>query len=221
MKVSSAIVAALLVIAGAANARAATITFDGVANATLVNNLYAGVTLECVDGSYAGVCTSWDSDGSSVWARTVGTNNVVSTLQTGIPAERVNLTGTIQATFATPGVTSVSIDAFNFLSPEGFGAPGAAFLNAYSNTLGLLGATSSGVVGSWQTLSLSGLGAIDYVQFSHSIGAHASYSYFDNLAFTTGTGGGDPDPMPEPMSAILFGAGLLGVTLRRRFVRRA
>jgi hypothetical protein len=222
MRIRHAIAAAALVVAGAANAQATTITFDGVANATVINSLYAalGVTFACSDGNFPGTCNV-DGDGANVYARTTAINNspanVISSLGAGIPGERVNLTGPIQANFTT-GQSSVSLDAFLLLSPEGFGAPGAAFLSAFNGTT-FLGSQSTSASETWQTLTVGGFGQdITNVRFSSTVGAYPSYGVFDNLVFAGTTPNPDPNPapVPEPVSMLLVGTGLVGLVARYR-----
>jgi hypothetical protein len=220
-KVCVLAVAALLALAPA-RANAATITFDDVASGTVINNFYAatGVTFACSDGSFAGICNSFNSDGTNVYALASSVNNspgnVVSTFPMGFAGERENLTGTIQATFVAP-VSSVSIDAYAFQGLEGFGQPGVGYVSAFNGAT-LLGTTTTAGYGTWQTLSLS-FASITHVQFSSTVGGFPSYAIFDNLTFSTttdpGPGPTDPAPVPEPASSTLMAMGLLGMIASR------
>jgi hypothetical protein len=197
------------------NAAPITITFDGVADGTVINSTYAGlgVTFTCIDGTFPGSC---GVDGANVYAQASATNNsalnVISTLDAGFPVNRVDLTGVIQADFASPAST-VRIDAYTLLNPEFFGTPGMAFLSAFNGTT-LLGTTSTTAYGTWQTLSLS-FPEITSIRFSGALPAGSS-ALFDNLSFDTNS---EATPVPEPASILLLGTGaasLIGRRLRRR-----
>jgi PEP-CTERM motif-containing protein len=110
-------------------------------------------------------------------------------------------------------VTSVSIDSFVLLSPEGFGTPGTGFLSAFDGTT-FLGSASTTSSETWQTLTVS-FANITSVRFSGTPGSYPSTAWFDNLVFTSATdgGGGNGDgetPVPEPSSLVMLAMGALG-----------
>lgn len=190
--------------------RADVINFDNVADGTVVNNAYAGLTFS-------------NPIGGDIYARSAPgaetPNNVVSVLATGIPAYSAYY-GAVDVMFATLQST-VSIDASPMLLPEGLGEIlNRPFLQAFDASNNLLGTVyyagalpGVGGIGPYETLSFTSTDNIAKVRFSVQQGAGGLnvYGFFDNLTYDTGTG-----KVPEPGSLFLLGAGLLSVTLRKK-----
>ena len=208
----------LLFTAFATQANAALITFDGVSDGTIINNAYSGVTftqlLSGVDGGnvYARASTAAESP-----------SNVVSIFGAPSYPGFDNRYGTIHAAFSS-AQASVSIDSFLVLAPEGFGASGTGFLNAFCSGI-FCGQSTTTNLGAWNTLSVLRSGITD-AYFSVAYNEYPTYGLFDNFNFSDGSGsngnggnGGVISPVPEPetYAMLLAGLGLIGfITYRRK-----
>lgn len=206
MKKLTILVSLVLSTAFATQANAVLIDFDGVSNGTVVNNQYSGVTFSKL---LSGV------DGGPVYARSMGSfaespPNVISVFETGYPGFD-NRWGTIHAAF-TSAQTSVSVDSFLVLAPEGFGASGTGYLKAYSSGT-LIGTSTTTNLGVWDTLSVSGSGITD-AYFTVQYNQYPTYGLFDNFNFSDGQVAAVPEP--ETYAMLLAGLGLLGFTAKRR-----
>jgi hypothetical protein len=233
--------AMLLFVTGTALADT-TITFDGLADGTVINNQYAGVTLQCFVGG--GGCPT----GANVYARTEGVGfafsgaNVVSTEPLGIwPLQQDPATGAIEVLFSTPQ-SAASIEAMPFTLPEGFGTPGYSYLQAYSksgSTFNFLGASYDSTLNQYSLLNVntsqwaSGT-LIDALLIGQVEGGFPTAALFDNLCYSdvatgcnSGSGGPGPFPAPppgtpgapvtapEPGTILLSGLGLAAFALKR------
>jgi len=209
MKKTLVFVACLLLASGIGfQANAALINFDDVANGTVINTNYAGVTFTQL---LSGV------DGGNVYARSISgaasAPNVVSIFSDpGYPGFD-NRFGTIHAEFAA-AQTSVSVDTFLTLAPEGFGASGTAFLRAYNSSNVQVGLVTTTTLNSWETLSITGSDIVR-AYFTVAYNEFPTYGLFDNFNFDDGTGGPGPGPgtapVPEPGTMMLLGSGLVGL----------
>lgn len=178
--------AALLLVAGAAGA--ATINFDGLADGTVVNGQYSGVSLINPVG------------GGNVYARAwSGGNNVVSihSAVSGWAAPYNAQQGAVDASFATPQ-RSVSIDAAPFLAPENFGtAIARPYLQAFDSAGNLLATVyyqgalpNPSGTGPIETLTyVSPIANIARVRFTVQGGTGGAFvrGIFDNLSYSTTT----------------------------------
>ena len=199
--------------------RADVITFDGLADGTIIDTYYAGLTFN-------------NPVGGSIYARTTtgaeSASNVVSVLATGIPAYSAYY-GAVDVSFATLQST-VSIDASPMLLPEGLGQIlNRPYLQAFDSSNNLLGTvyyagTLPGVggIGPYETLTFtSASNNIAKMRFSvqQSQGGLNVYGFFDNLSY--GTSGPIEEQVPEPSSLLLLGTGVLSMTgaLRRKLHR--
>ncbi len=115
------------------------------------------------------------------------------------------LPGSITAVFTTP-LSLVSLDVINGLSAATFtlSAYGAGSVFLGSRAISLATFTSPGDVGS---LSLGGIGPIHSILLTSNQGAGNIDFAIDTVTF---------DPVPEPGTLLLVGAGLTGLALRRR-----
>jgi len=201
-------------------ALATTITFDIVADGTVIDTAFAaqGVTFD-------------NPIGGSIYARAVATSasppNVVSVLQTGFPAFDAR-SGAVEAVFAAPQ-SHVSIDAAIVRAPEGLGTPQNAPKLEIYDTLGALLTTVSwdfatipqppaGGITGYETLAFnSGASDIGKVRFfsSQPGGSPSNFGLFDNLVFSETT----TVPIPEPTSLVCLGLGLGGLAAARRLRR--
>lgn len=214
--------------------RADTVTFDDVANGTVIDTRYAGVTFV-------------NPLGGDIYARnnfnSADTTNGVSLFSTAAsPTGAFNAQyGAVDATFDT-GKTFVSIDVAGFMNSGDLigNSPLRPFVEVYSGntlltpTIYYGTALSSGFVGPYQTISFfSAAGDITRIRLSaqYAVGQQQVFAEFDNLVFDsrasatdaatgvinplrdngTGGGGGGGTAVPEPASLSLLGFGLVGV----------
>lgn len=207
------LVAILVVIVNDSNATV--INFDDVADGTVINTHYAGVTFSNPLGGdvYAqAVCC-----GASISAP-----NAVSILNSGSLDFFFNATsGAVDATFAALQQT-VSIDVRAVGPVEFLGAlQNRPFLEAYDSANNFLGRVLfAGALPTdccfaftpSETLTFTSLTTnIAKVRFSSQIsqGGAPVFGLFDNLSFTTS--GGNTSPVPEPATALLLAGGLAGL----------
>jgi len=197
------------------NAFATLINFDDVANGTVINNHYAGVTFSNPLGP------------ADIYARTSSVNNspsnVVSVFQTGIPAFDARF-GAVEVLFSQ-AQKFVSIDAAILRAPEGFGNPtnypkleiydsALHFLTAVAWNFNLTPQPGAGGLSAFQTLSFdAGTNNIGKVRFlsGQPNGGPSNFGYFDNLNYTV---------VPVPAAFWLFGTALSGFGLFGRNKRR-
>jgi len=114
----------------------------------------------------------------------------------------------------TATLTVSSVDPFNFLGAQFAswqGGQGLANSVAVRGYLGanLVGTVSMGLLPAWAPLS-GGIAGVDRLEFSTNLGTGMSAGYFrmDNLNY---------EPVPEPLTLLLIGGGLLAFGgLRRR-----
>ena len=223
MKLKLAIAGVLIFLSMARPSQAATITFDGLADGTVINNLFPGLTF------------SNGAGGGDVYAQSftgaISGTNVVSVINGGIDGAFNASDGGVQVDFAT-GQSTVSIDTAAIAPIEGLGAVlNKPFLQAWDT-----GGNFIGVVyytlplptvgqGATQTLTINAATGtlIGRVQFSTQIsqGGQIMRGVFDNLTYDAGTtgGGGNDEGVPEPSSIALLATGVCGM-IGRRFSKR-
>lgn len=202
-------------IASMQSVQATTINFDGVADGTVVNTLYSGVTFS-------------NPFGDDVYARFVNGPvgwhsspfNVVSLSQAEFSPFNTD-SGAVDAVFDVLQQT-VSIDVAAVASSDPSGTPQSRpFLEAYDATDNLLGKilfagalpTSASAVTAFETITFTSASAnIKKIRFSseQTEGGPAIYGLFDTLAFA-----GEPtnpsNNVPEPSMFSLLGIGALGL----------
>jgi hypothetical protein len=194
---------------GTSGAQATTLNFDDVADGTVIDTAYAGVTFS-------------NPLGGDVYARSTSfaasATNVVSIFQTGLPPFNASY-GAVDISFATLQHT-VSVDAAAVAALEPLGTPhNRPYLQAFDSTGHLLQTvyfsgtlpTNSFQVSAYETLSFTGVGdSIAKIRISGQQGAGGPplYALFDNVTFTS--------TVPEPASLPLLVAGLAGVGLAAR-----
>jgi hypothetical protein len=185
-------------------AHATTINFDDVADGTVIDSHYAGVTFS-------------NPLGGSIYARgsviAETSPNVVSVFATGFPEFDVRH-GAVEAVFAALQ-SLVSIDASPVRSFEPLdGSANRPFIEFFDSSNKLLDEEKwSGTLpdtgnGPYETLSYdAGSALIAYVIFSsqHPVGSEPVYGAFDNLTFGAATA------VPEPGTLILLATGVAGL----------
>lgn len=203
------------------------INFDDVANGTVINTHYAGVTFTCnVAGggcpdATGNVYAGFNNDALSP-TNVLTSIFVPSAVEQG--AQTDTTSGAIIVAFSTPQ-SAVSIEAFAFLSAEVFGTPGYAYMQVYNSSLTAISPyiTDTAVSGgAWSPLSFSSAaGNISYLLLG-DVSNNNSATLWDNLCFSTsstgcaGSTGGGPTNTPEPASFALLGFGLLALAARNR-----
>ncbi len=209
---SVVLLAATLGLSGAASA--ALITFDGLADGTVINSYYSGVTFN----NPLPASTNF-TDPPNIFARSSSTNaspgNVVSVFGTGVPAFDARW-GAVEAVFSS-GQRHVSIDAAILRVPEGLGSPTnmpkleiydllGAFVTSVTWDFSVIPQPGAGGITGFETLGYtSGADDIGKVRFlsGQPGGAPSNFGIFDNLAYSRGGG-----TIPEPGSMALLGLGL-------------
>lgn len=209
------------------------LNFDNVANATNIDNAYAGVTFSCF--SSVNACNGTSNSGD-VFARSFlfapSAANIIATFANGVAGTQDSTTGAIEVAFAT-AQSAVSIDDYLFQAPEGLGTGGYGYLEAFDSTFHLLGTVQDVYGGNvanldvTKTLSFSsGAGNISYLLLGDIQGANI-ISAFDNLCYSTSAsgcvaggsgsnGGGNSVPEPGALAMLASGvAGLVGLKFRR------
>lgn len=213
-----------LSIASMQSVQATTINFDGLADGTVVNTLYSGVTFS-------------NPFGNDVYARFVNRPvgwhsspfNVVSLSPMEFSPFNTD-SGAVEAVFVDGLQQTVSIDVAAVASSDPSGAPESRpYLEVYDATDNLLGKilfagalpTSATEVTAFETLTFTSASMnIKKIRFSseQTEGGPAIYGLFDTLTFA----GQPPDPannVPQPSVLSLLGIGalgLLGQALQRR-----
>ncbi|MEO8372822.1 MAG: PEP-CTERM sorting domain-containing protein [Candidatus Solibacter sp.] len=202
-------------------AEAAVITFDTVADGTVVNSMYSGVTFT-------------NPIGGDIYARDQGSfapspPNVVSVVPpfgSGLPTQSVfaffdALEGAVQAAFSTPQ-SVVSINASPVSPLEFLGnLVNRPFLEAYASNNTFLGrvlyagplpTTAAFTVGPTEILTFtSASNNIAYVRFSSQTSQSSirTFGLFDNLTFTA-------TAVPEPSSILLIATGIVAAVVRKK-----
>jgi hypothetical protein len=210
------LVAMLFIALCASESKALTINFDDVADGTVINTHYAGVTLS-------------NPLGGDIYAQAVCCGAAISAPNAVSIFDGFALdlffnaaSGAVDATFATLQQT-VSIDARAIGPVENLGGlQNRPFLEAYDSSNNLLGkvlfagALPTGCCLEYtpaETLTFTSSTAnIAKVRFSSQIsqGGQPVFGLFDNLTFGTAAA------VPEPATIVFFGAGLAGLGLFRK-----
>lgn len=217
----STVLAAGLALAGSQHAFATTVNFDGLADGTVINTHYAGVTFGNPLGS------------ADIYARSSASaaspSNVVSVFQTGIPAFDSRW-GAVEAVFGT-AQRYVSIDAAILRVSEGLSSPinspkleiytASGFLTSILWDFSVIPQPDVGAITGYQTLAFSSLtDNITKVRFlsSNPGESPSNFGMFDNLTFRAGNN--DSGTVPEPGSLVLLATALTvaGFVRRRRSV---
>lgn len=204
-------------------ARAATITFDGVASGTAINTFYQALGV-----IFTNPATTPGGDIFAVaTSLAASAGNVVSVFSSGVPAFDARY-GAVEAQFTT-AVGQVSIDAAILRLPEGLGTPtnapkleiytAAGFLTTVSWNFALNPQPDAGGFAGYQTLSyVAGTDSITKVRFlsGQPGGSPSNFGMFDNLTFASSTQPPD-NGVPEPGSLLLMGtAGIVGFAARMK-----
>lgn len=218
---TKALAAAGLLLGLQVPAFATLINFDNVADATVIDNTYAGLGV-----------TFNNPLGGSIFARTTtaaaSPNNVVSVFDTGVPAFDARF-GAVEAVFSS-GQRFVSIDAAILRLPEGLGTPinfpkleiydtNNVFVTSVNWDFSQIPQPGAGAITGYETLSFTAAGdTIGKVRFlsGQPGGSPSNFGLFDNLEFRQGT----TNPLPLPSSVSLLVLGLAGLAATR-WQRRA
>lgn len=202
------------VVVGASGAYAVTINFDGIADGTVIDSFYPGVTFSNPVGPASIFARSSSSAASP--------SNVVSVLSTGVPAFDARF-GAVEAVFSSPQ-RYVSIDAAILRLPEGLGTPvnfpkleiynAGGFVTAINWNFSTIPQPGAGAITGYETLAYqSSTTDITKVRFfsGQPGGSPSNFGLFDNLTFQT-----TPIPEPSTFAALGLGLGIVGFALRRR-----
>jgi hypothetical protein len=190
----------MLLLLSAASSFAATITFDDV----VAPPLFQSTTPLTDHYSALGVTFSGPS---------AGLGGAILNLNGGWPVAPLSGNNFLAFNAATYGVFPETITFNNAVSAVSIYAnDGASFtMKAYNANNVLVDTDSVSPELEWELLSVSGVG-IKYVVLTET---GSSVGLLDNLSFDTCTG----QPVPEPSTIFLLGAGLAGIGLLRRRVR--
>lgn len=199
---------------------AAVINFDGVADGTVINNVYAGVTFGNPVGNADIYARSYSSAASG--------GNVVSVFQTGFPAFDARW-GAVDAVFAA-AAGKVSIDASIVRLPEGLGTPqnfpkievydtSGNFITSVGWDFSLIAQPGAGGITGYQTLQYestsNNIGKVRILSGQPG-GSPSNFGIFDNLSFDLIDQEVPPGEVPEPGTALLFAIGLMGLLGARK-----